>query len=509
MFKKPETNKIALVGMMGSGKSEVGRTVANWLGWDFFDTDKLIEEKLGMSIKGIFEKFGEDYFRKIESEILKEVLENRNCVISTGGGMILSEENRNLLSEKAKTYFLEASLETLKNRIDTSNRPLLLGKNLSKRLEEIWQQRKEFYRVFETINTDNLNVKEVSMKLLLKFFEDKYPFEIHEGIHKLTFGIGGLKKYLEELKGKNEEIFLFISNRVNKIMGEYFKDFDSLVLKDGEKIKEFDNLKVMYEFLLDKNASRNSLIVGIGGGTITDVVGFVASTFKRGCRVSFIPTTLLAQVDAAIGGKNGVNFGETKNMIGSFKMPEDVYMDAIIPLSMDDGRFEEGLIEALKMTVIMGDKFELFEIMEKDRIRRIDFIYEIIKFSAIAKLDIVKKDPYDKGIRRFLNLGHTIGHALESTCSITHGQAVAIGMIEEAKLGRKLGITDENFEERLIKVITNITPIPELEITEEVFRKIMNDKKNKKNVVNMIIPRDIGKIEVKSLEFYELKKLTK
>lgn len=511
MSKRLQTDdkkRIALIGMMGSGKSEVGKTIANWLGWDFFDTDELIEKRLGMSIKKIFEKFGENYFRKVESEILIEVLKNENCIISTGGGMILSEENRKMLLERAKTYFLDTSLKTLRNRIDASNRPLLLGKDLSKRLQEIWQQREKFYRMFETVNTNNLNVREVSMKVLLRFFEERGSIsEVYEGVHKLTFGIGKFREYLEELKNKNEEIFLFISDRVNKILGEYFKDFDYLVLEDGEKVKEFDNLKSMYEFLIERNASRDSMIVGIGGGTITDTVGFVASTFKRGCKVSFIPTTLLAQVDAAIGGKNGVNFGQIKNMVGTFKMPENVYIDSIIPLSMDAGRFEEGLIEALKMAIIMGNKFELFENVEKDEIRRVDFIYDLVKFSATAKLGIVEKDPNDRNLRRFLNLGHTFGHALESYYSLTHGQAVAIGMLEEAKLGENLGITDENFKGKLIKVLSNIISVPELKITKEVFKKIMNDKKNKKDIINIVIPKDVGKIEIRSFKFDELRKI--
>jgi shikimate kinase/3-dehydroquinate synthase len=499
--------RLVLVGMMGSGKTEVGKKIASFLGWSFVDTDELIEERTKMSINEIFEKFGEKYFRELEKQTLQDVLKLENCVISTGGGIVLSESNRKALKEKAKTYFLKASIDTLKSRLNVENRPLLKHRNVSKALSDIWEKRKNFYTEFESIETDNLNINEVAMKVILKFLEQEEPlkdFETFEMFHRLSFGLGRLERYIEDLKQKNDEVFFIISKRVNKIIGEYFEKLDTLVVDDGEELKDFDKLKLFYDFLLKHNASRSSLIVGVGGGTVTDVTGFVATTFKRGCRIIFIPTTLLAQVDAAIGGKNGVNYGKTKNIIGAFKMPEDVYIDPVLTLSMDEGRFEEGLVEAFKMTVITGEKFEHFKNISSDETRKLDFLYEITKFSAMKKLEIVEKDPYDTGIRRFLNLGHTLGHAIESTYSITHGQAVAVGMILEAELGNRLKITDRKLVEDIREILAKISEISDFEITDEVVSKILNDKKNTGKKVNVVIPKKLGDLETKSFELNEL-----
>ena len=514
MLKTPKTKRIALVGMMGSGKTKVAKNIAKWLGWNFIDTDEIIEKKMGMTIKEIFKKIGEKYFRKLEKQVLKEVLEIENCVISTGGGMILFDINRELLKKKAKTYFLEASIDTLKSRLDISNRPLLLNEDVSKVLLKIWKERERFYKEFESIETDGLSVNEVSMKVILKFLEseteeDSNDFEAFNLFHPIRFGLGRLKKYIENVLEKNDEVFFIVSKRVHKLISEYFKDHSKLIVEDGEQLKNFDELKYLYDFLLKHHASRNSTIIGVGGGTVTDVVGFVAATFKRGCKVVFIPTTLLAQVDAAIGGKNAVNFGKVKNIVGTFKMPNDVYIDPILTLSMDDGRFEEGLVEALKMTIIKGEKFELFENIELDETRRVDFLYKITKFSALKKLEIVEKDPYDRNVRRFLNFGHTIGHAFESTYSITHGQAVAIGMIAETKIGVELKITDEKLLEKLRNILKKIISLPKVRTTDEVINKILNDKKNTGQKINMVIPKTFGDLKIKSFTIDELEKLIK
>ncbi|OQY09559.1 MAG: hypothetical protein B6I29_03115 [Marinitoga sp. 4572_148] len=482
---------IYLVGMMGSGKTTIGKLLSEILNKKFIDLDYEIEKKEKKSIKEIFAQKGEEYFRNIESEILEKT-ENEDAIISTGGGIILKEKNRNIL-KKYKTLFLYVSVEELIKRTETENRPLL--KSGKGKLYEIWDKRKKIYEEFEKINLSGLSPYESAAKLLYKIYEEKIE-KIDNDFQNVYIKIKGLM----DLKEKKN---IFVSRSVNRI---YIENFNNpYILDDGEIIKDFNNVKKIYSYLIKNNASRNDIIYAAGGGTVTDLIGYVGATFKRGIKTEFYPTTLLAQVDAAIGGKNAINFEDIKNVIGTFKLPDRVIIDPLAVISQKEENYLEGIIEAFKIAIIDGNISLFLDNIGRIKKRDLDIIIEIIKYAVKVKLDIVSKDPFDNNMRRLLNLGHTLGHAFESYTGISHGLSVGWGIKEEIELfSKNINKKDKNI---ILEFLEKIIPeeIYNRKITlEELKKYILQDKKIENSEIDIPIIKKIGKVELKSINISEL-----
>jgi 3-dehydroquinate synthase len=276
------------------------------------------------------------------------------------------------------------------------------------------------------------------------------------------------------------------------------------VLDAGEMTKTLSTAESLYNFLLDNQASRSDTILALGGGVIGDVAGFVASTFKRGLRLVHVPTTMLAQVDSTLGGKTGVNLSQGKNLVGTFYQPHAVIVDVCTLNSLSYDEFSAGLAEVIKYGVAM-DK-ELFQILidRKNEILRRDpdTITDIIERSLRNKTRVVEEDETEeRGRREVLNFGHTVGHAIE-TCSnhsITHGQAVAIGMVQEARLAVRRGHLDKPTLESLIMVLTMFglpTEIPNGLDVQQLNSVIQQDKKVRNDQLNIPMLVGLGKSEM-------------
>ncbi|SHF21292.1 3-dehydroquinate synthase [Marinitoga hydrogenitolerans DSM 16785] len=476
---------IYLIGMMGSGKTTIGKILSNVLNKKFIDLDVEIEKRERKKIKMIFSQNGEKYFRDIETKILKKT-ESEDAIISTGGGIILKKENREIL-KKHKTFFLYVPIEELIKRVNIENRPLLKdGKNI---LFKIWYERKELYNKFDKVDLTNLNEFESAAKILYKICEEKSE-KIENDFQNAIIKITGLK----ELKSKEN---IFVSKTVNRIYGKIFTN--PYVLNDGESIKNYDNVKKIYTYLIKNKISRKDTIYGVGGGTVTDLIGFVGSTFKRGLNIKFYPTTLLAQVDASIGGKNAVNFENIKNAIGTFKIPEEVIIDPLTVISQKEENYFEGIVEAFKIAIIDGNISLFLNNIDKIKRRELKTIIEILKYAVKVKLDIVSQDPYDNNIRKILNLGHTYGHAFESYTGISHGLSVGWGLLKEVELSEKLGNKSKDFN--LIKdFIYNILPSEIINIhldKNQIFKYIIQDKKIEKiEKIEIPIIKSIGNVDL-------------
>lgn len=287
--------RIFLVGMMGSGKSTIGKRVSEVLDLQFIDMDEEIERREGRRVRRIFEEDGEEYFRLKEKELLRELVERDNVVVATGGGVVIDPENRELL-KKEKTLFLYAPPEVLMERVTTENRPLL--REGKERIREIWERRKQFYTEFRGIDTSKLNEWETTALVVLEALDEKEISTI-EKPHLVKIILGGFKRV------RNEEL-VFTTERVEKIYGRYLPE-NRLLFPDGEEVKTLEHVSRAYYELVRMDFPRGKTIAGVGGGALTDFTGFVASTFKRGVGLSFYPTTLLAQVDASVGGKNAID----------------------------------------------------------------------------------------------------------------------------------------------------------------------------------------------------------
>lgn len=280
------------------------------------------------------------------------------------------------------------------------------------------------------------------------------------------------------------------------------------LIKAGESLKNLETVRNLYNFLAENLASRSDTIVALGGGVIGDIAGFVASTFKRGLSLVQIPTTLLAQVDSAVGGKTGVNLDEGKNLVGTFYQPHVVIVDVSTINSLPSSDFVAGLAEVIKYGVIMDQ--ELFQMLidGKDEIlgRNPDAISKVVERSLRNKARIIEVDEREeRGRREILNFGHTIGHALETTSnhSILHGKAVAIGMVEEARIAVRMGLLDNSVLESLRFVLSLYglpTEIPDgLDIIQ--LNKIMRqDKKVRHGQLTIPILVGLGKTEMKIVD---------
>ncbi|KAF2955072.1 shikimate kinase [Marinitoga sp. 38H-ov] len=482
---------IFLIGMMGCGKTTIGKVLSEILNKRFIDLDEEIEKKENMKISDIFSKKGENYFREIESNLLFQMKDN-DAIISTGGGIILKKINREFL-KKYKTLFLYVPIEEILERVDIKNRPLL--KNGKNKLFEIWEDRKDLYNQFEKVNLSNLSVYESAAKILY------YITENNEEIIENDFQSVILKtKGLENLKNEKN---IFVSNSVNRIYGDYFNC--PYVLDDGEKIKNFDNLDILYRYLIEKEINRSDSLIAVGGGTVTDLIGYVGATFKRGVKIIFYPTTLLAQVDAALGGKTAVNLDKIKNVIGTFYKPEKVIIDPLSIISLKEENYIEGIIEAFKVSLIDGNINLFIDNIEKIKKRDLNTLIKIIKYAVKVKLDIVSKDPYDKNIRKALNLGHTFGHAFESYTNIPHGLSVGWGLIKELEFFS----TNLKDKEYILDFLNKIIPrnILNMEINNEnLIKYIYQDKKIiSKEEITIPVIEEVGKFKLKNINLKHIK----
>jgi 3-dehydroquinate synthase len=273
-------------------------------------------------------------------------------------------------------------------------------------------------------------------------------------------------------------------------------------MPDGEGGKKLATVEKLAEKLVGLGADRDAVVVAFGGGVVGDVGGLLASLYMRGVDVVQIPTTVLAQVDASIGGKTGVNLRAGKNLLGTFHQPRVVLIDPEILSTLPEREFRAGLYEVLKCGVI--GRVELFARLEKVDVRELRrdagalewFIAEAVKLKA----EIVAADEHEDGLRRVLNFGHTVGHALEAASGyrrFLHGEAVAWGMIAATHISRAINRCSEQTARRIREAVLSLGPLPRVEIrSREVVRALQGDKKTRNGVVHFVLPREIGKVEI-------------
>jgi len=357
-----------------------------------------------------------------------------------------------------------------------------------------------------------VKVKEITVKIT----EDKeYKICIEKGI------LNNLGEHLSKAI-ENKRVIIITNSLVNSLYGAKLlsalrKDgfnSDLIEVPDGEKYKTLSTAKYLYDELLKRKADRTTTLIALGGGVIGDLTGFVAATYMRGLPLVHIPTTLLAQVDSSIGGKVAVDHPLAKNIIGSFYQPKAVYTDPEVLQTLSDKDIKNGMIEAIKIAVIKSPVF--FKWLEKniDQLlkKHKDLLCEVVKEAVPLKADIVLKDPWESGLRKILNFGHSIGHALEVRAGyqdLNHGEAVALGMLIETKIARNRGMCSEEFEEKIRRILS-FPPSSLLfpRKRESIFKYIENldynqfwetltlDKKNYQGKITFILPEAMGKVSL-------------
>jgi 3-dehydroquinate synthase len=317
---------------------------------------------------------------------------------------------------------------------------------------------------------------------------------------------------LSELLPQASRIFVITVPPVRKRWGAKFiaslkaSGFapEVIAMPDGEPSKRLATVEVLTGKLARLGADRKAVIIALGGGVVGDVSGLVASLYMRGVEFVQVPTTVLAQVDASIGGKTGVNLVAGKNMVGTFHHPRVVLIDPTVLKTLPDREYRSGLYEALKCGII--GNVELFLRFEQNRApilkRDPDELEWLIAQSVKLKAEVVSADEHEGGLRRVLNLGHTIGHALEAETGyrrLLHGEAVAWGMIAATNIALSVGRTDSVTAGRIADAILSLGRLPEVNVApRKILGRLQSDKKTQNGVVHFILPREIGKVEVAS-----------
>ncbi len=304
------------------------------------------------------------------------------------------------------------------------------------------------------------------------------------------------------------QMLLLVDENVHKNYSQLLDEFDTIVVPPGEYSKSFTLVEELIGMMLESGYQRDSLLVGVGGGVVTDITGFVASVYMRGMPFGLIPTTLLAMTDAAIGGKNGVNVGKIKNCAGTIRQPEfvTVWPDFLNTLAQKE--FRNGMAEVIKHAILEGDDFMkfLFENIEKIKQKDDQILKEMIQRSADFKLSIVKQDEFDNDVRHLLNLGHTIAHALEAETRLSHGECVAAGIILDAKIAQRKELCDDNFT-GMISQLMKSYELPETipYNTEALMSKIAADKKRRENHIRYVLPVAPGDYRIVNMDESELR----
>ncbi|HEX7844327.1 MAG TPA: 3-dehydroquinate synthase [Chitinophagaceae bacterium] len=330
-----------------------------------------------------------------------------------------------------------------------------------------------------------------------------YKFSASSVDYYLANGISHLKKIVDP-----NSTILITDENVYNAHTKRFKGWDAIVLKPGEDQKVQATVDAVIEQLIEMQADRKTTLVGIGGGVVTDITGYIASVYMRGIRFGFIPTSLLALVDASIGGKNGIDVGVYKNMVGVIRQPSFILHDMVFLNSLPQAEWENGFAEIIKHACIKDAK--MFAELEKRSLKhyqsRQKTICELVQQNALIKTKLVQKDEFEKGDRRLLNFGHTLGHALENQYELSHGHAVSIGMVCACRISEQL--TGFKQTSKVAKALEQYNlPTYAAFDKQKVFDVLKMDKKREKKEMNYVLLEKIGKGVVKSISLKQLEKI--
>ncbi len=514
---------IFLVGLSGSGKSTVGRLLADRLGWSFVDSDTLIEKTAGRSIPDIFSEEGEAAFRELEGRALSRATRSSRVVVATGGGAPTHDAGREVLAD-GFTVWLAVSpavaAERLAAQPTDEPRPLLAG-DPRQRLESLFESRRDDYaRADASIEVDGLTPEQVCDRIL-RLWEGgdssddaipgvaatvttpgaSYPIVVREGaIADLgdlcgRVGLSGRAFVLTDT-GSGPR---FAATALDSLRAAGFQAAD-MAIPAGEEHKTLATVQTVYDWLLGERVERSDFVVCLGGGVVTDLGGYAAATVLRGIPFVHVPTTLLGMVDAAVGGKTGVDHAIGKNLVGAFAQPRLVLTDPALLATLPSRHLQAGLAELVKHGFILDEELvRLFEARAGDPAALAT--EELIARSTAIKARVVSEDERESGARTLLNYGHTIGHGIEAAAGFSgylHGEAVAIGMHAAGRIACEVGLLPAAALERQQDLL-RACGLPERAegvAREAVVSAMRSDKKVRDGAISWVLLERIGQAAV-------------
>ncbi|MBI4807544.1 MAG: 3-dehydroquinate synthase [Nitrosomonadales bacterium] len=516
------SSNIILVGMMGAGKTTVGKLLAKQLGKQFIDSDEEIQRRTGVTIPHIFDVEGEAGFRARESGVIQELLEGDNIVLATGGGAILSQQNRVAMKKHGVVVYLKSNVHDLWQRTrHDHNRPLLQTENPRAKLQELHDLRDPLYT--ETADLI-MHTGKQSVQILLEKLQQKlegletmtdtqgtmqtlnvglaersYPIHIGSGL------LGHVELLLPHIPRKrtvivsNTTVAPLYLRQLSERLSANGVQVQSVILPDGEQYKSGESLNTIYDALLTARSERSTPLIALGGGVIGDITGYAAATYLRGVPFIQIPTTLLSQVDSSVGGKTGINHPLGKNMIGAFYQPRVVLADTATLDTLPDKELRAGIAEVIKYGLIRDLPFlewlegNIGELLARDTAA----LQYAIARSCQNKAEVVGNDERESGERALLNLGHTFGHAIENGMGYgvwLHGEAVAAGTIMAADLSQRLGWLSAQEVARVRKLFEQTgLPIIAPKLGAEKYLDLMGlDKKVADGKIRFVLLKALG-----------------
>ncbi|MET0857385.1 MAG: bifunctional shikimate kinase/3-dehydroquinate synthase AroKB [Telluria sp.] len=524
---------VFLVGLMGAGKTTIGRILARKLGKRFIDSDHEIEARTGASIPWIFEIEGEESFRRREAEVIRDLCAEEGVVLATGGGAVLNPETRASLKARGTVIYLRANVNSIMLRTaHDKSRPLLQTADPRRKLEELLLQREPLYREIAelVIDTGRPNVQSMVQTILdqLETLEaarrKRYPassqsmnpqssvitlnVDLGERSYPIAIGPGLLSDPVllaRHIPGRqvaivtNTTVAPLYLERVAAPLRAAGRQVVTIILDDGEQYKNHTSLMQVFDALLANKCDRKTTMVALGGGVIGDLTGYAAASYMRGVPFVQLPTTLLAQVDSSVGGKTGINHPLGKNMIGAFYQPRAVLADTSALATLPARELAAGLAEVIKHGAIIDAAFfdwieqNIGKLVARDQAA----LAHAIARSCEIKAEVVRQDEREGGLRAILNFGHTFGHAIEAGLGYgtwLHGEAVGCGMVMAADLSHRMGLVDAATVGRMRALVAAAglpTVAPSLGV-ERWIELMEVDKKNEGGAIKFILMKPLG-----------------
>ena len=529
---------IYLTGFSGSGKTTVGKQVAAMTGWTYRDTDDEIVAATGRAIEDIFREDGEAVFRKLERSVLESVSQGERQVVSTGGGIVVDERNRRTMEATGIIVCLEARADTIYRRLSGPEethdeqvvRPLLQDSDPLRRIISLKSERQALYALAHwTVHTDDLSITEAASEVVrardicsnrgstaqtydadlaatVRTSSGDYPVWVG---WSLSHSVGERVKTLIDPGAA----YVITDNLVHRHARTVQMSMEAagipshiFVMESGERHKSLDTLTHIYRWLAERKAERRHLIVAVGGGVVGDVAGYAAATYLRGMPVVQAPTTLVAMMDAAVGGKTAVDLPQGKNLVGAFKQPEFVLADVEALSTLPDRALVSGWAEAIKHALILDEP--LLRVFEEnaDSVRSLEpeTASDALRRSVAIKADVVSQDERETlGIRALLNYGHTTAHALEAVTGYErylHGEAVSIGMMAAADISSRMGMLSDDEVDRQRSVLEAYElPLKYSDADPSAIRNAMSmDKKTVGGRIRWVLLDGIGNAVTRS-----------
>lgn len=515
---------LIITGFMGTGKSMVARRVAWMTGRPLIDMDAEIEARAGKPIPRIFAEDGERAFRDMEAALCRELSRSEGQVVATGGGALVPSANRCRFLRKDLVICLDADVEEIMRRVGHSGRrPLLDVDDPRTEIECLLSSREEVYAALPWhIDTTDLSLDEVAARVIAlaeaRMLTTRHPggaYDIYIGEGMLEHAGGALRAAGVPAASRvalvsNDVVGPLYAEAVEKSLAAARLRPLRCVIPDGERHKCLDTVKSLYDQFLKGQLDRGGVVLSLGGGVTGDIAGFAAATFMRGVCFAQVSTTLLAMVDASVGGKTGVDLPQGKNLVGAFKQPVVVVVDPNVLSTLEWAEIRSGMAEVIKHGVIGAP--QLFAELEDAPGGGVEgkacppLSTDQLARALRVKMEVVEEDPYEQGRRAVLNLGHTVGHALEKLSGFTlrHGEAVSIGMVAAARIAVALGAADGALADRIGSALVgwglpvDFSGLAESSITAvAVWKAMAHDKKRRGDALRWVLPVEVGQVVIR------------